>query len=193
MCDDPNFWESRPLSNVMVQYAAADVLSLPLAFRQLWVLLGTSSRAKIWSLSQVYVTQLRDAEDDVIQMRRNQERNRNGSSEEGGTSSVITGTGVTGVTVQSGSVEAQTESSEKKMSSPTSTDRTSVGHGRVTIAAAVTVSSTQTQTQTPAAVVVCDATPPAAKRRKVDTTNDTKPPTEVFVPTYGIAEVRGSV
>jgi len=59
MGEDPNYWEKRPMTDTMIQYASQDVVYLPTLHKQIDAILSYKSRQNVARLSSSYVDQVR--------------------------------------------------------------------------------------------------------------------------------------
>jgi len=60
MENEQDYWKTRPMTEVMMQYAREDVLLLPLVYRQITAIYSQSSRSVAAKNSELYVIQRRD-------------------------------------------------------------------------------------------------------------------------------------
>ncbi len=76
MISDPLYWEQRPLSDTMIQYASQDVLILPFAIHQIWTYFDDGARKEAREYSRLYVTQYSSLSDDAVMKRREEQEKR---------------------------------------------------------------------------------------------------------------------
>ena len=75
MISDPLYWEQRPLSDIMIQYASQDVLILPFAMHQIWTYFNEGARKEAREYSRMYVTLYSSLSmEEILKKREEQER-----------------------------------------------------------------------------------------------------------------------